>query len=651
MVEPDAFAQVLSYVEKETETLKLLRCKSLKECLLTGQGSRKRDGNIERWRHYKMYLALEKKMSPEQRRVLAEWERTNCVQEAAGLRPAFEKFCSIAEQHVDAMRALRKPALEEVCLSVAARENRVWGQVCRGFALRHRHETFNEQEKEKWKELEERICVDDSPVQQQFDRFMKMLEDNRDELKAMQKSTLLELMRVAGRTGNKEYIFGRNFWRRSYEKLDEDMKAKLQEWEALLCVPPAGSVDKFLQILDRRKAELQSFAAASVESLFAVHAMKGDAELRCCYDFMQRTFPSLTEETKEMVRNALGQLLPASATVPLKKSHEAKLHSRETVLGDNLPRPRLPKSLRQLYGNSADAESRTMAFFHRVNEVDTFLNELEFQDCSYCHEGWFGTKRTKAQLPGKFETQTYQKTNFVQMPKKDWLEPERPICDMCLKEAKKRAQDGLPKEPFRLTAENFADPGDTLPETDALTFFEEELLSPIQHIVRIFTLHATGQCELRGHVGNLFQNGPQYVRQIPAVVGDMKMLLIRRCPKDPNRKHVCQCGPRLHRIRLVLLHAPAMFVNHVSARPLHMRARGGRVCIVSVLPACLPSMFKSSPAMPLLARASAGRACIVSDWCSCHVCQPCFSNAFAHASPWWPCVHRIGAPGMFTKHV
>ena len=76
------------------------------------------------------------------------------------------------------------------------------------------------------------------------------------------------------------------------------------------------------------------------------------------------------------------------------------------------------------------------------------------------------------------------------MPKKDWLEPERPICDMCLKEAKKRAQDGLPKEPFRLTAENFADPGDTLPETDALTFFEEKLLSPIQHIVRIFTLHA-----------------------------------------------------------------------------------------------------------------------------------------------------------------
>ena len=161
MVKPDAFAQLLSHVEKETETLKLLRRKTLKECLLTGRASRKRDGNIERWRHYKMYLALEK-MSPEQRRVLEEWEKTNCMQKAVGLRPTLQNFCSVAEQHVDAMRALRKPTLEEVCLSVAARENSVWGGV--SFALRHPHETFNEQEK--GKELEERICVNDSPVQQ-----------------------------------------------------------------------------------------------------------------------------------------------------------------------------------------------------------------------------------------------------------------------------------------------------------------------------------------------------------------------------------------------------------------------------------------------------------------------------------------------------
>ena len=40
------------------------------------------------------------------------------------------------------------------------------------------------------------------------------------------------------------------------KNLDEDMKAKLQEWETLLCVPAVDSVDKFMQILDRRKVEL-----------------------------------------------------------------------------------------------------------------------------------------------------------------------------------------------------------------------------------------------------------------------------------------------------------------------------------------------------------------------------------------------------------
>ena len=73
-------------------------------------------------------------------------------------------------------------------------ENSVWGNVCRGFATRYPYEILNEQEREKWKQFEERICMDDRPVQQQFDRFIKMLQHNRDKLKAMQKSTLLEHM-------------------------------------------------------------------------------------------------------------------------------------------------------------------------------------------------------------------------------------------------------------------------------------------------------------------------------------------------------------------------------------------------------------------------------------------------------------------------
>ena len=76
----------------------------------------------------------------------------------------------------------------------------------------------------------------------------------------------------------------------------------------------------------------------------------------------------------------MDDLLVNSGVVPNTRSHKAKLHAAETVLGDALPRPRLPKSLRQLYGNSMDAESRRMPFFHRVHEVDSFLTSLQFPE-------------------------------------------------------------------------------------------------------------------------------------------------------------------------------------------------------------------------------------------------------------------------------
>ena len=308
-----------------------------------------------------------------------------------------------------------------------------------------------------------------------------------------------------------------------------------KQWFVILRMHRQRQVEKFLLMLKRRSADLRTLCAESFQQLFPTGNTQ-DADFRFGYDFRCRVCPKLRAEDLEHVNTGLESVLVTRTTAKEKPGHLPRLHAEEFEMDDDLPRPRLPKSLRQLYGGSVGAESRIMPFFHRVHEVDSFLLGHDFQACDYCKEGWFGTQRGKADLPGKFESTTYQKCNFVLAPEKNWLSSGKPICVHCLAEAKARAKDGLPLEPFRLTAANYADVGDALPETDALTFFEEEILSPIQHIVRIFTLHSTGQTELRGHVGNLFQNGPQYVRQIPAVVGDMKMLLVRRCPKDPNRK-------------------------------------------------------------------------------------------------------------------
>ena len=138
-----------------------------------------------------------------------------------------------------------------------------------------------------------------------------------------------------------------------------------------------------------------------------------------------------------------------ACAVPVKSSYEAKLHGEETVLGDALPRPRLPKSLRQLFGNSMDAEARIMPFFHRVHEVDEFMVSLQFQDCDYCHEGWFGSGRKREDLPGGFESEAYKKQFFLRTLESQWLDSSRPICQNCLLEAKRRATEGYPKEPVR----------------------------------------------------------------------------------------------------------------------------------------------------------------------------------------------------------
>ena len=94
---------------------------------------------------------------------------------------------------------------------------------------------------------------------------------------------------------------------------------------------------------------------------------------------------------------------------------------------------------------------RIMPFLHRANEVDEYMLKLKFQDCAYCKEGWFGvqTGKDKSRLPGGIESQAFQKTNFCQALETEWLEPNKPICENCLIEAKMRAKAGMPKEPFR----------------------------------------------------------------------------------------------------------------------------------------------------------------------------------------------------------
>ena len=61
-------------------------------------------------------------------------------------------------------------------------------------------------------------------------------------------------------------------------------------------------------------------------------------------------------------------------------------------------------------------------------------------------------------------------------------------------------------------------------------------MAPVRPVVRIYTLDGTGQTELRGHVANWVQGGPEFVRNVPLMPDEVEVLLVRRFPKVANRK-------------------------------------------------------------------------------------------------------------------
>ena len=533
------YNRLLEILKKRKSDLQDLGKSSLEECFFTNKSNTDKDLQFGR----NFFRRKSASLTESQKEELAKWEAEICVDSAA-LRPVvhaqFREVVKILQKRKNELQQLGKSTVE-ACLRSGEYKDL---EYCRNF-LRRKKDTLTIAEQQELTSLEEEICA--SISSDEFHRFVSILQGRVEELAGVCRSNLAGALSCRKFQKDTDIKFCKEFWSRNAANLNQGQKEEVEDLSIVICsnvrsddavLSPAiiKAIKRFEEILDRRHAELLAVGASSVSSLFGRHVKKQDSELRSCYWFLHRIFPRMPCAEKEHIRDKLNNVLVKNCVVPLKLKYEAKLHQGETILGNALPRPRLPKSLRQFYGNSMDAEARVMTFCNRVHEVDTYMMSLEFQDCDYCHEGWFGTRKQKQDLPGGFESECFKKTNFLRASEPEWLEAGRPICENCLLEAKRRAAEGLPKEPVRLTAKNFADPGDPLPETDALTFFEEKILSPIQHIVRIFTLHATGQCELRGHVGNLFQNGPQYVRNIPAAVGDMKMLLIRRCPKDPNRK-------------------------------------------------------------------------------------------------------------------
>ncbi len=125
--------------------------------------------------------------------------------------------------------------------------------------------------------------------------------------------------------------------------LSATQKAEVEGWERELCVTGTEVVGKFLEMLERRGADLKELGAISVDQLFSGHKKKCDADLRFGYDFIRRSWKRLSQAQQQRVRQALKPFVHAVEQMPAKSVHDSKLFEGETVLGDELPRPWLPK--------------------------------------------------------------------------------------------------------------------------------------------------------------------------------------------------------------------------------------------------------------------------------------------------------------------
>ena len=302
------------------------------------------------------------------------------------------------ENRAEYLQSLQKPSLKALFEAHAVKNDKElkFGQ---NFTLRCYPQLLQEQ-KDELAEWEAMLCEPGEgerlafrpALQRQLEKFIALLEDRAEYFQSLQKPSLKSLFEVHAVKNDQGLKFGQNFMRRCYPKLSQGQKDELAEWEAMLCEPGEGErlafrpalqrqVDRFVALLASRRAEFLQEKESSLGALFRAARRGRDKDWRFGHEFVSRVLPKLSAEMAAQVQQAAASCLCPTERAARKAPHEPKLHVEECALGDDLPRPRLPKCLRQLYGDSLNAETRVRTFFHRVHEVD-YLQEGQLYPCA-----------------------------------------------------------------------------------------------------------------------------------------------------------------------------------------------------------------------------------------------------------------------------
>ena len=139
-----------------------------------------------------------------------------------------------------------------------------------------------------------------------FDRFLEILEKRKTDLQNLGKASLQECVTSNQSNLDKDFKFCKNFFTRKAASLTEEQKEELARWDKEICgdgvaLRPAvdKDFDRFLEILEKRKTDLQNLGKASLQECVTSNQSNLDKDFKFCKNFFTRKAASLTEEQKE----------------------------------------------------------------------------------------------------------------------------------------------------------------------------------------------------------------------------------------------------------------------------------------------------------------------------------------------------------------
>ena len=267
-----SFADLISFLQREEDTLKAVAQSDL--CLRTGAGTKGNTYDSERLFFYKVYCHVVKTLTEDQKQEIAVWEDRLCKKQE---NAEFRRLVGILQSRKDELQKLGKLSLE-ACFSTNRSNDDKDLQFCRNFFRRKKASLSSEQEQELLS-LEREICADSAAPRPLVDadcrKFVEIVQKRKDELQKLGKSSLEACFNTQHSKSDKDLRFCFNFLKRKKACFSPEQEQELLSLEMDICADgaalrPVVDADfrKFVEIVQKRKDELQKLGKSSLEACF-----------------------------------------------------------------------------------------------------------------------------------------------------------------------------------------------------------------------------------------------------------------------------------------------------------------------------------------------------------------------------------------------